>query len=170
MLIMKKFKNLWYALAGVAIACVLLFATWWCSSSKLFDRVSVTPIPETELTIVKSERDYSTPNDIAIVTYFYLMNKGDTLASGCYDFNPYVNVRGVVYIPKQGIYDCRKGRIAKILPLETDTNLEMVAVEGKDKLLIIVGSPFWNLKEMVWDNSRVKQYEYDLKKCEISEL
>lgn len=167
---MKKLKNLWYAFAGVAIACFVLLGLWWCASTDVFDKVTVTPVSETNLTIVTRERNFSGQNDPVVVSYYYLMNKGDTLASGCYDFNPYINARGVVYIPQNGVFDCRGGQVAKLIEVKPNTSLQIVAVEGKDKLLIVAGSPFWSLKEMGWDDSQVKRYEYDLKTRKLSEL
>ena len=166
---MEKFKEFLYTLLGIIIACAVFFGIWKCSSSDAWDRVSVIPVPETELTIVKSDRNYVGSDDAAVISYFYLMNKEDTLAWKCCDFNPFINLKGVVYIPEKGLYDCRGGQVVEILALKEVPDLNMNAVDESKKLLIIVGSPFWNLQEMSWDNSKVKQYVYDLGTRELSE-
>ena len=163
---MEKFKEFLYTLLGIIIACAVFFGIWKCSSSDAWDRVSVIPVPETELTIVKSDREISSWDDVTIISYFYLMQGEDTLAWKCCNYNPFINLRGVVYIPQKGVFDCRNG-VVKILALGENPDLNMT--EDGDKLYLIVGSPFWSLKEMGWDNSKVKQYVYDLKTRKLTE-
>ena len=95
------------------------------------------------------------------------MNGTDTLDHICCGYNPYINVRGLVYIPKKGIYDCRN-EIRQILPLKDAYGLEMSAVKNENNVKIKLGYPFWNLKEMKWDTSNIVYYIYDLETKTLS--
>lgn len=160
-------KNSIRVLWGIVIVIFLLGFVWFCSSlNEKFAKVSITKVPETNLTIVEHETTYYEMDDVTVISYFYLMNGKDTLDHICCGYNPYINVCGLVYIPKKGIYDCRN-EIREILPLKNDYGLEMSAV--KNGVRIRLGHPFWNLKEMQWDSSKIVYYTYNLDTRTLSE-
>ena len=107
-------------------------------------------------------------DEVTIISYFYLMNDKDTVDHICCGFNPYINARGLVYIPKKGIYDCRD-TMKMVLPVKDAYGLKLSAVEGKNSVKIKLGYPFWNLKLMQWDYSKVVYYTYDLETKTLSE-
>ena len=95
-------------------------------------------IPETELRVVNSGTTYYGCEEVNEITYFFLLNAhGDTLA---WQFEPFENVKGIVYMQKKGVYDCRS--TTPILLVEDASNalgasFHLKAVEGKDEVLIL---------------------------------
>ena len=156
---MKK-EGLWYTLAGIAVMGIIFGTLWLCASSETLDRVSVTKIPETDLTVIRTDRDYVGLDDATVISYYTLVNEGDTLAEGFYNVDPFINVKGIVYIPKQGVYDCRKHHVKRILAFEGEMDLTMTRMRGD--IVIVVGHPFWNINTMAWDDSKVRKYVYNL--------
>ena len=150
----------------VVAAALILGAVWYCSSwASRFETVSVNSIPETQLTIFEEESKLYDSDGVTIITYFNLFNaKGDTLASICSDYNPYANSRGLVYIPKKGVFDCRGNNFSCVLSADKIGNksLCLISVEGKDEVVIEVGSAYLSLKEMSWTDAGIQRYVYDL--------
>jgi hypothetical protein len=159
---MKKIINKILTTVGYVLGIALPLALCWYCSSCSKERTDTAAIPETNLTVLHSETTTYGTEDVTVVDFFYLMQGTDTLAARCCMMNPYVNLRGIVYVPENGIYDCRNGRFSCILAVEDDPGLvpyvSMKADEGSDELYIAVGY------------SQLRNYVYDLRINRISEL
>lgn len=102
-----------------------------------------------------------------MIDYFYLMQGKDTIAWKCCPHNPYAYVRGIVFIPEKGLFDCRFSEIKQIMALDDKDSPMMTDVEGKNQVLIETGHPLLKW-DMEWDRSEIKKYVYDLKTKKLS--
>lgn len=128
-------------------------------------------INETEMTIVEVETTTYTSEEIISRSCYYLLNaKKDTLAVQHWFYNPFVNARGIVYVPNEGVYDFRGQEPVLILKAANMANgpVRMECVDGKDQVRIICGSPFVNFKSFVVSDSSIHTCVYDLKEKKIS--
>ena len=143
----------------IAVAVGILAFLWLYSSR---DKETVVPIPETGLHVVKSEHTIYGPEEDVTFTFYFLLNEnGDTLAWKSQEYNPFINARGVVYVPKKGIYDCRGNKERCILPLE-DYSSNVEIVNDGEKVQIFLGRPPVELTKLGVSSPNAKHYTYDL--------
>ena len=106
---------------GIFCVVILVGFVNFCSPQKR-EKIAATPVAGTNLQIRHSETTLYTSEEVNVVDYWYLINGRDTVDSCCLPRNPYVNAKGIVFIPKKGVYDCRDGNFKLILPLNTPAN------------------------------------------------
>jgi len=163
---MKKFIGT----IGWAAAFVGVFAILWFFSTS--DKYTLESVPETaDLSILKHVHTlYGPEEDVDMVSFYLLGVSGDTIAWKNQDYNPFVNARGLVYIPQRGIYDCRSKEMQLVLDLKDYySRVELVAVDGEEKVQIFLGRPAIDITKLGGANPNVKQYIYDLETRKLSE-
>ena len=140
---------------GVVVVLALI-----CLCAAMGVSRKIIQVPETNLIIVECTSVFYETDGVTSSGSYYLMNGTDTV-SFCHGYNPYVNARGLVYIPKKGVCDCRSGEIKLIMPLGKIGGIKIDAV-GEDRVSIAAGDPDWDWHEMQWDYSEVAHYMYNL--------
>ena len=160
-----KINDVKNTIAGIAIAVGIFAFMWFCTSR---NSETTTAVPETELSIVKFERTiYGSEEDVTYTYYFLLNDKGDTLSWKSQERDPFVNARGVVYMPQKGIYDCRGKEVRCILPLK-DYSSRVEIIDDGDKVQIFLGRPSVDVTKLGLPAPKAKHYTYDLKTKQLS--
>ena len=149
---MKKILRLFL---GIFLFVCLAGSIWCCSP---YDRASTKDIPETNLKVISHLITFYESDDVTIFYDNYLMDGNDTVAyrSG---LHPFINAKGVVCIPQDGVYDCRDGKREKILSLEEGSCTKIFQMDDDDYVLIEVVFP----DKQKFGGSQTKEYTYNLR-------
>lgn len=155
-------KQLLHVFLGILAICLLGLAVSRCPST---DRVSTSEIPETNLKVITRESTYYEQDDATIFYISYLISSNDTIAH-CQGAQPFINARGIVCIPHDGVYDCRNKAREKILSLDEETRcIDISQLENENNILIRIRFPDKN--KMF--GSKTKDYTYNLQSKALTE-